>query len=84
MAKIRNTSGDNRNLGIEHGTRLVLAGAVIEVKAEEVYGFTQQSIWEPADDAAKKAHKKAEDARSELLGEKPAVEQAPVMDEKES
>lgn len=55
MPKIRNTSGENLTVP-SLGGRLVLDGGVVEVSAAEVYGFTQQSIWEPVDDAATKAH----------------------------
>jgi hypothetical protein len=66
MAKIRNISGEDRT--IEAG-RLVLAGAVIDVPDEAVYGFTQQSLWDPADADAEAAHAASETAYYVALAE---------------
>lgn len=81
MAKIKNVSGETRRLAVSAGGRLVLDGQVIVVKPEQVYGYTQQSIWEPVDDEAKQAHEDAHqaylDAIAEELrpvGEQPAAE----------
>jgi hypothetical protein len=57
--KIKNVSGEARTLGGPHG-RFVAKGATIDVDLDEVYGYTQQAIWEPVDAAAKKAHKDGE------------------------
>lgn len=59
MAKIKNVSGEDRNVpGL--GGRLVLDGAVVEVPDEAVYAYTcQESNWAPADKAATKAHEAA-------------------------
>lgn len=58
MAKIKNETGEDRILPWL-GDRLVLAGQVVEVSDDDVYAYTQQDGWKPADDAAKKAHKAA-------------------------
>lgn len=67
MAKIRNASGEDRTLSAAAGGRLVLAGAVIDVPDEDVYGYTQQSIWEPVDDDAQAAHDEAHAAYEAAL-----------------
>lgn len=55
MGKIKQASGEDRVVpGL--GNRLVVAGAVVEVPDADVYGYTQQSIWDPVDAAAKRAH----------------------------
>lgn len=59
MGKIKYIGDEDRTLpGLGH--RLVVPGQVVEVDDADVYGYTCQSIWEPADPAAKKAHKEAE------------------------
>ena len=59
MAKIKNVMGEDVEVPALGG-RLVMAGQVVEVDDAAVYGFTcQASNWEPADAAAKKAHKAA-------------------------
>lgn len=55
MAKIKNVSGEAR-LCPTLGGRLVEAGQVIDLPAEDVYGFTCQEAWEPSDDEAQAAH----------------------------
>lgn len=56
MAKIRNVSGNDLVVP-SLGGRLVLAGQIVEVDDEAVYGFTQQAPnWEPADDATQAVH----------------------------
>ena len=53
MAKVKNISGEDR---IVQG-RLVLAGAVLEVPADEVWSYTcQEPNWAPADDKAQAIH----------------------------
>lgn len=53
MAKVRNVSGSDRIVG----GRLVLAGAVLEVPADEVWSYTcQEPNWVPADDEAQATH----------------------------
>ena len=53
MAKVKNVSGEDR---IVQG-RLVLAGAVLEVPADEVWSYTcQEPNWAPADDEAQAVH----------------------------
>lgn len=54
MAKVKNVSGVDLVVPAHGG--LVMAGQVIDVPDEAVYGLTCQSIWKPADTAAKKAH----------------------------
>ena len=61
--KIKNTSGEDR-LVSWLGGRMVLAGQVVDVPEADVYSYTQQSIWEPADAAAKAVHKNALDGTS--------------------
>lgn len=59
MAKVKNISGEDLEIP-SMGGRLVVAGQVIEVDADAVYGLTcQPATWEPADAEAKKAHKAA-------------------------
>lgn len=58
MAKIKNVFGEDRTLPWL-GNRLVLDGQVVEVPDEDVYAYTQQSGWEPADDAAQGIHDEA-------------------------
>lgn len=62
VPKIKNVSGEDRI--VPHlGGRLVLAGAVVEVPAEDVYAYTCQTPnWEPANAAAQDAHTAAEAA----------------------
>lgn len=56
MAKIRNVSGNDLVVP-SLGGRLVLAGQIVDVDDDAVYGFTQQAPnWEPADDAAQALH----------------------------
>lgn len=56
MAKVKNVSGQDR-LVPWLGGRLVVAGAVVEVPAEDVAAYTQQTgTWEPADKATQKIH----------------------------
>lgn len=57
MAKVKNVSGADLLVPAHGG--LVLAGQVLDVPAEAVYGLTCQSIWEPADKAAQQAHDNA-------------------------
>ena len=52
MPKIKNATGEDRILPWLHD-RLVLAGQVVEVNADDVYAYTCQVGWEPADDEAK-------------------------------
>lgn len=53
MAKVKNISGVDR---IVQG-RLVLAGMVLEVPADEVWSYTcQETNWAPADDEATEVH----------------------------
>lgn len=55
--KIKNTSGEDRL--VPWLNRLVMAGQVVEVPAEDVWAYTQQSgAWEPADDEAQAEHDK--------------------------
>lgn len=63
MPKVRNISGEARTaLG-----RLVLEGGVLDVPAADVYGFTQQPLWEPVDAGAQAAHEAAHAAYLEAL-----------------
>lgn len=57
--KIKNVSGEDL-LVPWLGHRLVSKGQVVEVEEEQVYNFTQQSIWEPADEDAQNVHDEAE------------------------
>lgn len=87
MAKIRNAFGEHRTLSAAAGGRLVLKDAVIEVKPEEVYGYTQQAGWEPVDDEAQTAHDEAHEAYTahdeahEAYVEAIAAEYPPAPDE---
>lgn len=54
MAKVKNVSGVDLIVPAHGG--LVMSGQVIDVADEAVYGLTCQSIWQPADKAAEKAH----------------------------
>lgn len=58
MAKVKNISGVDLIVPAHGG--LVMAGQVIDVPPEAVYGLTCQSIWQPADKAAEKAHSDAQ------------------------
>jgi hypothetical protein len=56
VAKIKNVSGEDRTVPWLGG-RLVLAGAVVEVEADQVTAFTQQEqTWAPSDKEAQKLH----------------------------
>lgn len=60
MAKIRNISGQDLIVP-SLGGRLVLAGQVVELEADQVYGFTVQGPnWEPVDKQAKAVHDEAD------------------------
>jgi hypothetical protein len=70
MAKIRNTSGENRIVP-SLGGRLVLADVVVDVPDEDVYAYTcQEGVWAPTDEAAEAAHTAAT-AAPELDSEDP-------------
>lgn len=62
MPKIRNVSSEDRIVPALGG-RLVANGQIVEVPADEVWGFTQQSIWEPVDPEAQAVHDDADAAR---------------------
>lgn len=64
MPKIKNITGSDLIVpGL--GGRLVLAGQVVEVPTEAVYGYTCQTVsWQPADKAATDAT--ADGAAAEL------------------
>jgi hypothetical protein len=68
MAKIKNTTGEDRILPWLND-RLVLAGQVVDVPDADVYAYTQQVGWEPADEAARAAHSDAEPDDGETLTE---------------
>lgn len=57
MAMIRNVSGEPRDVPWEGKT--VDDGEVLTVPVEDVWAYTQQDIWEPADDVAQAAHDEA-------------------------
>ena len=65
MAKVKNVSG--QTLEVPALGRVVLKGQEVEVADEQVFGLTQQDIWEPVDDAGKAAHEAGEDARDERV-----------------
>ena len=72
MARIKNTSGQDR-LVPWLGGRLVVAGAVVEVPAEDVTAYTQQvGTWAPADDKAQQLHDAASAPAEEVVEETPA------------
>ena len=76
MAKVKNMSG--QTLEVPALGRVVLKGQEVEVTDEQVFGLTQQDIWEPVDKAAKSAHDaggKDRDAR--LDAERKVWEPAP-------
>lgn len=65
MSKVRNVSGEDRYVPALGG-RLVVAGAVVDVAPDEVFGFTcQDGLWEPADEEAAEAHHAAEQTSGE-------------------
>lgn len=78
-AKIKNVSGEALTVPWLGG-RLVLDGQVVEVPVEDVHAFTQQAAtWAPQDNAAKQAHKEADEQFAEdRLVE--AAEQAAAFD----
>jgi hypothetical protein len=62
MCKVKNVSGSDRTLD----GRQVVAGAVIEVPEDAVYGLTcQEPNWKPADKATQKVHDEAHAAQVE-------------------
>jgi len=65
MPKIRNASGEDRILPWLGG-RLVLDGQIVEVDADDVYAYTQQTAWTPADDDAQAIHDEAESVASQI------------------
>lgn len=68
MPKIRNASGEDRLVAALAG-RLVIAGSVIDVPTDDVYGFTQQvGVWEPADKTAQKVHDRSHAAYLRAVG----------------
>lgn len=55
MAKVKNISGADLRVPAHGG--LILAGQVLDLPDEAVYGLTcQAATWKPADKAAEKAH----------------------------
>lgn len=66
MAKVKNESG--QILNVPALGRTVLAGQVIEVDDDQVYGLTQQEgVWSPADKPAETAHKRGVKDHGERL-----------------
>lgn len=63
--KIKNVSGEDL-LVPWLGGRLVSKGQVVEVREDEVYAFTQQTNWEPADDEAQAAHDEGQERYAPL------------------
>jgi hypothetical protein len=56
VAKIRNISGDDR-IAPSLGSRLVLAGGVVDIDPADVAAFTcQTTLWQPVDEEAQAAH----------------------------
>lgn len=84
MAKVKNISG--RDLIVPAlGGRLVVAGAVVEVPDDAVYGFTCQGPnWEPADDETQAVHDKAHAAELEALGIEPEQPKKKATPKKEN
>jgi hypothetical protein len=77
VAKIRNVSGNDLVVP-SLGGRLVLAGQIVDVDDDAVYGFTQQAPnWEPADDATQALHD-AEAPVAEEPADPPAAALTPV------
>ena len=75
MPKIKNVTGEDRTLPWLND-RLVLAGQEIEVSDADVYSYTQQVGWDPADDDAeaitdKLAKTDAKVAEARASNEKP-------------
>ena len=69
--KVKNVSGVDLIVPALGG-RLVVAGAVVEVPADAVYGFTCQTPnWEPADDATQAVHDQAHAAELAAQGIEP-------------
>jgi hypothetical protein len=69
MAKIKNVSGEGRSVPLLGG-RLVLAGQVVDVDPDDVYGFTcQEANWACVDKAATDAHKAGREAELERIYE---------------
>lgn len=65
MARIKNEYGEDRIVP-SLGDRLVLAGEVVEVPDEAVYGFTCQAGWSPADTDAREADTAADNEAAEV------------------
>ena len=65
MSKIRNVSGQDLSVPWL-GDRLVVAGQVVDVPAEDVYAYTQQAGWDPADDEAQTLHAAGEEHAEEI------------------
>lgn len=77
MAKIKNISGDDR-IVTDLGSRLALAGQIVDVPLEDVYSYTCQATnWSPADPEAQAAH----DAAVAALDTTEAADEAPVTTE---
>lgn len=69
MARIKNISGEDREVPALNG-RLVLAGQVVDVPAEDVYAFTQQTeVWAPSDAEATTADAEAAAAYDAVIAE---------------
>lgn len=84
LCKVKNVSGSDRTLD----GRIVVAGQVIEVPEDAVYGLTcQEPNWKPADKATQKVHDEAHAAQLERNNpqpEPPAESEAPAAAEEEN
>jgi hypothetical protein len=76
MAKIRNTTGEDRILPWL-GDRLVLDGQVVDVPAEDVYAYTQQEGWAPVDEDAQAIHDEAAE-RDALVADALVTDELPA------
>lgn len=76
MPKVKNVSGEDVVVP-SLGSRLVLAGQVVDVPAEDVYSYTQTSLWDAADTAAERAHKAAHEDYQRRAGFEPTPDEVP-------
>lgn len=80
MATIKNVSGEDLIVPAL-GDRLVSAGQEVDVHPDDVWAFTQQSIWEPVGKPAKDAHTKGEKARDERVKqERDAIDSLAIVE----
>lgn len=74
--KVKNVSGEDVVVPWL-GSRLVLAGQVVDVPEGDVYAYTQTPLWEPADKGAESAHKAAHEDYERRAGFEPTPDEVP-------